>query len=462
MKFRKGTYDDVNSIYQSLSDAEKEYVTPGRKMDKRSALLKIATSYRDYFNAGLGAMTMGSPSTPRYFTPGTNEISIREENKMRELFKGLLTWTGWAKYAQTVQPQASASAPAKPPAPAKTPQQFRPSQRTIDFSNNVTSTIKKRFGGTPGVDYDDRVWTSPSDAANHTYFDKNLEEGLGTAAFYASSDDSIHLRESDRGLRGQINFLHEAGHYLTGDGSKRGDGFHKQVNPGISAQDEAKLKAAYGFGEENLRQFYPDYDKRPGIAEDEAHSTNLELQRTIYSIAAQKLGHNPSYEEFAKYVKQMPDEELREVFDYSDSAYLGKRIENLSGKHYPVGQIPTIQNGTNDHGLTMHQPVETVEQLKQSRLYKRNPWAYDGYINSLKDGVQFDARDATRAADKKFQTDQANRGFDKLDKNAVRKALLEVANTGRREAYPQMNQSGTGNQMPTGHAPSWGNYANYA
>lgn len=31
MKFRKGTYDDVNSIYQSLSDEDKEYVTPGRR-----------------------------------------------------------------------------------------------------------------------------------------------------------------------------------------------------------------------------------------------------------------------------------------------------------------------------------------------------------------------------------------------------------------------------------------------
>ena len=31
MKFRKGTYDDVNSIYQSLSDEDKEYVTPGHR-----------------------------------------------------------------------------------------------------------------------------------------------------------------------------------------------------------------------------------------------------------------------------------------------------------------------------------------------------------------------------------------------------------------------------------------------
>ena len=43
--------------------------------DRYSALLKIAASYGDYVNAGLGAMTMGSPSTPRYFKPGTNEIS---------------------------------------------------------------------------------------------------------------------------------------------------------------------------------------------------------------------------------------------------------------------------------------------------------------------------------------------------------------------------------------------------
>ncbi len=31
MKFRKGTYDDVNSVYQSLSDEEKELVTPWSK-----------------------------------------------------------------------------------------------------------------------------------------------------------------------------------------------------------------------------------------------------------------------------------------------------------------------------------------------------------------------------------------------------------------------------------------------
>ena len=375
---------------------------------------------------------------------------------MRELFKNMWTWPDWAKYAQTAQPQAQA------PAPAKAPQQFRPSQRTIDFSNNVTSTIKKRFGGTPGVDYDDRVWTSPSDAVNHAYFDKDLERSPTTGGYYRPSDDSIHLRENVRGLRGEITFLHEAGHYLTGSGSKRGDGFHKQVNPGISAQDEAKLKAAYGFGKENLLQAYPDYDETSGIAEDEAHSTNVELQRVIYSIAAQKLGHNPSYEEFAKYVQQMPDEELRDAFGYTYNSYLGTRLTNLSGKRYPVGQIPSIANGANDHGFTKYQDVGTIEQLKQSKSYKRNPWAYDGYINSLKDGAQFDARDATRAADKEFQNDQFNRGFDKLDKNAVRKALLEVANTGRREAYPQMNQGGTGNQMPTGHAPSWGNYANYA
>lgn len=43
--------------------------------DKYYALLKIAASYGDYVNAGLGAMTFGSPSTPRYFKPGTNEIS---------------------------------------------------------------------------------------------------------------------------------------------------------------------------------------------------------------------------------------------------------------------------------------------------------------------------------------------------------------------------------------------------
>lgn len=31
MKFREGNYADVNSIYQSLSDKDKEYVTPGRR-----------------------------------------------------------------------------------------------------------------------------------------------------------------------------------------------------------------------------------------------------------------------------------------------------------------------------------------------------------------------------------------------------------------------------------------------
>ena len=61
------------------------------RYNRYCALLKIAASYGDYVNAGLGAMTMGSPSTPRYFKPGTNEISddLPEQQKNTVMSKGL-------------------------------------------------------------------------------------------------------------------------------------------------------------------------------------------------------------------------------------------------------------------------------------------------------------------------------------------------------------------------------------
>ena len=98
MKFRKGTYNDVNSIYQSLSDEDKEYVTPGRRdykdVPKNLAARQVAYDddlgdlpvgfvdiYGPYAESKILRMPWAKP-TPGYYTV---ETAVRESHRGRGL-----------------------------------------------------------------------------------------------------------------------------------------------------------------------------------------------------------------------------------------------------------------------------------------------------------------------------------------------------------------------------------------
>lgn len=95
MKFRKGTYADVNSIYQSLSDKDKEYVTPGRRdykdVPKNLAAREVAydgdlpVGFVDIYGPYAESRILRMPwakTKPGYYTV---ETAVRESHRGKGL-----------------------------------------------------------------------------------------------------------------------------------------------------------------------------------------------------------------------------------------------------------------------------------------------------------------------------------------------------------------------------------------
>lgn len=93
--FRAGTYDDVNSIYQSLSDKDKEYVTPGSRdykdVPKNLAAREVAydgdlpVGFVDIYGPYAESRILRMPwakTKPGYYTV---ETAVRESHRGKGL-----------------------------------------------------------------------------------------------------------------------------------------------------------------------------------------------------------------------------------------------------------------------------------------------------------------------------------------------------------------------------------------
>ena len=272
------------------------------------------------------------------------------------------------------------------------------------FYNTIVLPTKQEFGGIPGKDYDPKYYVKDFPLKTKVMYD-NPGDSFGG---YVSQDDLrnkayLSPRFNDDTTRSM--FVHELTHLQNRDFPykwRRYVPFGTLVpHSGASAAEDRKLLQAYRFGREAVGPFYEDKEDITQHYLNEQATTNREYRYALWRQLSSRLGKPATYEEFKKYITEMPQTEILNNLDLLlPNGYMERAHEVARGIQF---QDPDYSRKYNELLLdkppaSAYQPIHItsdadIEKLKATDWYRHRPEAFTDKFNSL--AMQLDEYNAT-------------------------------------------------------------------
>lgn len=260
-------------------------------------------------------------------------------------------------------------------------EKISPDADTRHFFDKIVPYIKfhSDTAGIPSVDYNVSKFF-PGFYHSVDIRKQPLKEGFGGFS-YPNGKVEMYPRANSSDL------VHELKHQQNQDGFSSGILRNKPSQSGRSAEDDRLLSEAYKFIADDVRPFYPssDDERLKRYVKAEQGATHAQHQFTIMRELKNKLGRNPTGEEFVDYVRNADVETLDSWRAYLANGYQARAdLRNIRYSHY----LRKAEAEAKKFDFPRYIDYAPKSEMDK---YKKQPW-YDPDIfrRSSDDGDPFD------------------------------------------------------------------------
>jgi hypothetical protein len=171
--------------------------------------------------------------------------------------------------------------------------------------------------------------------------------------------------------------------------------------PSVHSNPEIESDLAAAYPHFSASGMYKIDEQYPGMSEirtrGERGAINSELQWEIYKKLSNQTRHQPTAEEFRKYIENLSDAELSQL--YANKAFFSGYVNNDAKRNLLDGQFSTGYNTYNIPGLPLikadrNHTRMTPAEFRKTQLYKLNKDYFDGVFDSYRFNPDSASKDA--------------------------------------------------------------------